>query len=47
MTTAEIRKAYKDRMLIAHPDKGGSDEAFQRAKDAMDLLIQVKTYGLI
>eukprot|EP00629_Pelagomonadales_sp_RCC1024_P014317 CAMPEP_0119273290 /NCGR_PEP_ID=MMETSP1329-20130426/9976_1 /TAXON_ID=114041 /ORGANISM="Genus nov. species nov., Strain RCC1024" /LENGTH=50 /DNA_ID=CAMNT_0007273479 /DNA_START=120 /DNA_END=268 /DNA_ORIENTATION=+ len=29
-TEEEIRKAYKRAALKAHPDKGGSAEAFQR-----------------
>ncbi len=33
-------KAYRVRALKAHPNKGGSAEAFRCVKDAQDLLLQ-------
>ena len=38
----EIKKAYKKKALKSHPDKGGSDEMFQRVADAYNLLIAAK-----
>ena len=35
----EIRKAFKSKALQHHPDKGGSASAFQRAQDAMNVLL--------
>lgn len=40
----EIKKAYKAKALKAHPDKGGSKEAFQRVADAYNLLIAAKDH---
>lgn len=34
----EIRKAYRHRILAAHPDKGGCHEDFLRVKQAFDVL---------
>ena len=33
-TPGEIRAAYKARLLIVHPDKGGTDEEFRRTHQA-------------
>lgn len=33
-----IRKAYKKKSLIDHPDKGGSEQAFVKTKNSYDLL---------
>lgn len=41
-TTAEIRKAYRQRAAETHPDAGGSVEAFQEAKLAQDVLLDPK-----
>ena len=38
----EIKNAYKKKALKSHPDKGGSDEMFQRVADAYNLLIAAK-----
>lgn len=38
LSWVQIRVAYKTEALKAHPDKGGSDSAFQRIKDALDIL---------
>ena len=35
---SEIKKAYRKRCLRHHPDKGGDAEAFQKVKDAHDVL---------
>jgi phage/plasmid-associated DNA primase len=46
MTKPQIESAYRKRMLIAHSDKpSGSKELAQKAREAMDLLIHVGTYG--
>lgn len=37
-THAEIRAAYRKRSLKAHPDRGGSAEAFAKLKRAHDIL---------
>ncbi|CAE8597248.1 unnamed protein product, partial [Polarella glacialis] len=34
----EVRRAYRDRLLQAHPDKGGDPEVFQRVRRAWELL---------
>lgn len=41
-TTAQIRKAYRQRATETHPDAGGSDEAFQETKLARDVLLDPK-----
>ena len=40
-TKKHIRKAYLERAFDSHPDKGGSDEAFQKVQEAYELLCQV------
>ena len=35
-----ITKAYRDAALIHHPDRGGSNENFQRVHEARDLLLE-------
>lgn len=35
---SEIRSAYRHAALIAHPDKGGSEDAFRRIATAFDVL---------
>jgi len=37
-TIEEIRRAYKAQALISHPDKGGSDEAMCKVKEAFETL---------
>ena len=37
-TAAGIRKAYRQRAKHEHPDKGGSDEQFQRLQQAYEVL---------
>ena len=37
-TTDDIKRAYKKAALQAHPDKGGSDEMFQRVNEAYTVL---------
>ena len=37
-TSAELKQAYKRAALRAHPDKGGSNEAFRAVKDAYEYL---------
>lgn len=41
-TTAQIRKAYRQRATETHPDAGGSVAAFQEAKLAQDVLLDPK-----
>lgn len=41
-TTAQIRKAYRQRAAETHPDAGGSVAAFQEAKLAQDVLLDPK-----
>ena len=38
-TKNEVEKAYKRQSLRDHPDKGGTDEAFRRTKEARDVLL--------
>lgn len=38
----EIRRAYRDQMTRAHPDRGGSHEAAARLTAARDLLLKRK-----
>lgn len=33
-TKAEVRRAFREKAKTAHPDKGGSNEAFQKIQDA-------------
>ena len=33
-----LKKAYRDAALMHHPDKGGSDEAFQKVNEAWQVL---------
>jgi hypothetical protein len=47
MTVPEIKKAYKQRMMQTHPDKGGNVEDSQRAKAAMNRLFHIEKYGLL
>ena len=35
---ADVKKAYRKQCLRHHPDKGGDAEAFQKVKDAHDVL---------
>ena len=43
----EIRAAYRRAAKTAHPDQGGSSEAFQRVRRAADLLLaELETKGL-
>jgi len=35
-TTTEIKRAYRQRALAAHPDRGGSDEAFRALQSAYE-----------
>ena len=35
---ATIKKAYKKAVLLAHPDKGGTDEDFQTVNEAWTVL---------
>ena len=35
---SEIKKAYRKQCLKHHPDKGGDAEAFQKVKDAHDVM---------
>jgi hypothetical protein len=37
----DIKKAYRDKALVAHPDKGGSNQAFLDIKSAFDALHQL------
>lgn len=37
-TEADVKKAYRKQCLKHHPDKGGDTEAFQRVKEAHDVL---------
>jgi DnaJ domain len=37
-SSAEVRAAYKRRALVAHPDQGGSDEAFRAVQRAYERL---------
>jgi curved DNA-binding protein CbpA len=39
-SAAEIRAAYRRAAKTAHPDQGGSSEAFQRVRVAADLLLE-------
>ena len=34
----EIKRCYKSRLLLTHPDKGGSEEAFCRVMTAFEVL---------
>ena len=44
-TKKDIRKAYHQKCLKHHPDKGGSDEAFQRVQEAYEFLSRPPRYG--
>lgn len=35
---AEIKKAYRERVLRAHPDRGGDQDGFHRLQEAYDIL---------
>ncbi|WP_430900511.1 MULTISPECIES: J domain-containing protein [unclassified Paraflavitalea] len=35
----QIRKSYREKAMVTHPDKGGSPEAFQLVKEAFDFAI--------
>jgi len=37
-TEEEIKQAYKKQVLIYHPDKQGSDEAFKAVQQAYEIL---------
>jgi len=34
----EVKKAYRQAALVHHPDKGGTDEMFQRVNEAWMIL---------
>lgn len=38
-TKSEIKKAYREKVLETHPDKGGSNEEFIKVQDAYECLI--------
>jgi len=40
----EARRAYRRQLLKAHPDKGGSPEAFNRVRRAWDILSRAKCF---
>jgi hypothetical protein len=44
-TAAEIRAAYRRAAKLAHPDLGGSSEAFRRVQAAVDGLLAEMTAG--
>jgi hypothetical protein len=44
-SAAEIRAAYRTAAKRAHPDQGGSSEAFQRVRTAVDVLLAELTAG--
>ena len=37
-TQEEIKKAYKKKAMIHHPDKGGSEEEFKKVQESYDVL---------
>lgn len=37
---AEIKRAWRQAAFRAHPDRGGSQEAFTRLQDAMEVVIE-------
>ena len=37
-TTAEIRKAFKKKAMVMHPDKGGDPEQFKELAQAYEIL---------
>jgi DnaJ-class molecular chaperone len=39
----DIKKAYKNKVKIHHPDKGGNPENFNNIKNAYDILSDPKT----
>jgi hypothetical protein len=39
-TTPEIKRAYRQRALAAHPDRGGSDEAFRKLQSAYEAALE-------
>lgn len=34
VTAAELKRAFRERSLVTHPDRGGSDQAFRELVDA-------------
>jgi curved DNA-binding protein CbpA len=39
-STEEVTAAAREKIKTAHPDRGGSTEAFQRVKEARDRLLE-------
>ena len=42
-TGAEIKSAFKQKVLIAHPDRGGSDDAVRAVTAANQVLGKTRT----
>ena len=42
----QLKKAFRKAALKAHPDKGGSDDAFRKVKAASECIVRAKKHGL-
>src|SRR5215475_4768332 len=41
---ADVKAAYRDKVLVAHPDRGGDPAAFIRIKQAYDQAVEYATF---
>lgn len=42
----QLKKAFRKAALTAHPDKGGSDDAFRQVKAASECIVRAKKHGI-
>ena len=42
----QLKKAFRKAALKAHPDKGGSDDAFRQVKAASECIVRAKKHGI-
>ena len=42
----QLKKAFRKAALRAHPDKGGSDDAFRKVKAASECIVRAKKHGI-
>ena len=42
----QLKKAFRKAALKAHPDKGGSDDAFRKVKAASECIVRAKKHGI-
>ena len=43
---ASIKRAYRNKALAHHPDKGGDAVGFGKLKDSKEILVHISKYGL-